>query len=74
MRPAARATGLAAAALLLAACPNRYGVGLAPAQPWVPGQVSAPLPPEAQSCLVACPHGTVCNRATSQCEALPLGA
>jgi hypothetical protein len=74
VRPGARALGLAAGALLVAACPNRYGVGLAPAQPWVPGQVSPPLPPEAQSCLVACPAGTSCNRRTSQCETLPPGA
>ncbi len=72
MRGVKRAGLMVIASLGLLGCP-RYGVGFAPAQPWVPGQVSPPLPPEAQSCLVACPAGTVCNRRTSACEPAPPG-
>ncbi len=51
--------------LVLGAC---KGMGLGPATPWQPGVVSQPLPEEAQSCLVACPTGTTCNRRTARCE------
>lgn len=76
--PTRSARHLAGAVLLLVAlgafggC-RKYGLGLGAATPFYPGQISQPLPEEAQSCLVQCPTGTTCNRRTATCDPLPVG-